>query len=62
MAKVDPQTLQKMIDEMGISPLDAALLKGYAQELGGLVEVIGRLDELDLSQEEPSHLFMNGGR
>jgi len=61
MAKVDPLTLKKMIEEMGVSPLDAASLKGYAQELEGLVEVIGRLDDLDLSQEEPSHLFVNGG-
>jgi hypothetical protein len=62
MAKVDPETLKRMIEELGVSPFDAALLKGYARELEGLVEVIGRLDDLDLTQEEPSHLFGNGGR
>jgi hypothetical protein len=62
MAKVDPQTLKRMIEELGVSPFDAASLKGYAEELEGLMEVIGQLDDLDLSQEEPSHFFVNGGR
>jgi|GEM_PF-4051173 len=47
MAKVDPQTLKKMIEEMGVSPFDAESLKRYAQELEGMVEVIGRLNDLD---------------
>jgi hypothetical protein len=49
------------MDRLGVGQLDEAWLDRFALELQGLVEMGRKLDELDLSTEEPANIFINNG-
>ena len=46
---------------LGAGQLDEAWLDRFAVELQDLVEMGRRLDQLDLSTEEPANVFVNKG-
>ncbi len=57
----DADTLRVAMDRLGVGQLDEAWLDRFAVELQGLVEMGRRLDELDLSAEQPANIFVNKG-
>ncbi len=57
----DGETLRIAMDRLGVGQLDEAWLDRFALELQGLVEMGRKLDELDLSTEEPANIFINNG-
>ena len=57
----DVETLRIAMDRLGVGQLDEAWLDRFALELQGLVEMGRKLDELDLSAEEPANIFINQG-
>ena len=57
----DADTLRIAMDRLGVGQLDEAWLDRFALELQGLVEMGRRLDEMDLSNEEPANVFINKG-
>ena len=57
----DVKTMRIAIDRLGVGQLDEAWLERFAEELRGLVEMGRKLDELDLSSEEPASIFINRG-
>ena len=57
----DVETLRVAMDRLGVGQLDQAWLERFAEELQGLVEMGRKLDELDLSNEEPANVFINRG-
>ena len=63
MAETSPdvETLRIAMDRLGVGQLDEAWLDRFAQELSALVEMGRKLDELDLSSEEPANVFINRG-
>ena len=58
---VDAETLRIAMDRLGVGQLDEAWLDRFAVELQGLVEMGRKLDELDLSSEQPANVFINTG-
>ena len=57
----DADTLRISMDRLGVGQLDEAWLDRFALELQGLVEMGRKLDEMDLSNEEPANVFINKG-
>ena len=57
----DAETLRIAMDRLGVAQLNEAWLDRFAQELHALVEMGRKLDELDLSSEEPASVFINRG-
>ena len=57
----DANALRIAMDRLGVGQLDEAWLDRFAVELQGLVEMGRRLDELDLSAEQPANVFVNKG-
>ena len=57
----DADTLRIAMDRLGVGQLDEAWLDRFALELQGLVEMGRKLDEMDLSNEEPANVFINKG-
>ena len=57
----DAETLRIAMDRLGAGQLDEAWLDRFAVELQDLVEMGRRLDQLDLSNEEPANVFVNKG-
>ncbi len=57
----DVETLRIAMDRLGVGQLDEAWLDRFALELQGLVEMGRKLDELDLSADEPANIFINQG-
>ena len=60
--KPDVETLRRAMAQLGVPSLNDDWLERLASELEGLLKVVGRLDELDLSQVEPARIFMNRDR
>ena len=58
---VNAETLRIAMDRLGVGQLDEAWLDRFAVELQGLVEMGRKLDELDLSSEQPANVFINTG-
>ena len=57
----DAETLRIAMKRLGAGQLNEAWLDRFAQELQGLVDMCRKLDELDLSSEEPANIFINRG-
>jgi hypothetical protein len=57
----DADTLRISMDRLGVGQLDEAWLDRFALELQALVEMGRKLDEMDLSNEEPANVFINKG-
>ena len=57
----DADTLRISMDRLGVGQLDEAWLDRFALELQALVEMGRKLDEMDLSNEEPANVFVNKG-
>ncbi len=57
----DADTLRIAMDRLGVGQLDEAWLDRFALELQALVEMGRKLDEMDLSNEEPANVFINKG-
>ena len=57
----DADTLRISMDRLGVGQLDEAWLDRFALELQALVEMGRKLDEIDLSNEEPANVFINKG-
>ena len=57
----DVETLRIAMDRLGVGQLDEAWLDRFALELQSLVEMGRKLDELDLSADEPANIFINQG-
>ena len=57
----DADTLRISMDRLGVGQLDEAWLDRFAVELQDLVEMGRKLDELDLSSEQPANIFINTG-
>jgi hypothetical protein len=57
----DVETMRIAMDRLGVGQLDDAWLDRLAIELSALIEMGRRLDDLDLSNEEPANIFINRG-
>ena len=57
----DVETLRIAMDRLGMGHLNEAWLERLSKELSALVEMGRKLDELDLSDEEPANIFINRG-
>jgi hypothetical protein len=57
----DADTLRIAMDRLGVGQLDEAWLDRFAVELQALVEMGRKLDELELSSEQPANIFTNRG-
>ena len=57
----DADTLRISMDRLGVGQLDEVWLDRFALELQALVEMGRKLDEMDLSNEEPANVFINKG-
>ena len=57
----DADTLRIAMDRLGVGQLDEAWLDRFAAELQGLVEMGRKLDEMDLTTEQPANIFVNRG-
>ena len=57
----DVETLRIAMDRLGVDHLNEAWLERLSKELSALVEMSRKLDELDLSNEEPASIFINRG-
>lgn len=57
--KPDMDILCRAMAQLWDLPINDERLKKLALELEGLLKVVSRLDELDLSQAEPARLFRN---
>ena len=57
----DVETLRIAMDRLGVGQFDEAWLERFARELSALVEMGRKLDELDLSSEDPASIFINRG-
>lgn len=57
----DADALRIAMDRLGVGQIDEAWLDRFAEELQGLVEMGRKLDELDLSTEQPANIFINRG-
>lgn len=53
----DIATLRVAMERLGAGTFDDAWLARFANELNMLVAMSRKLDELDLSGEEPCHIF-----
>jgi hypothetical protein len=55
----DFETLRMAMDRLGVDHLNDAWLERLSTELSALVEMGRKLDEMDLSDEEPASIFIN---
>ncbi len=54
----DIHDLRIAMHRLGIGEFDDAWLARFANELDALLAMGSKLDELDLTQEEPSHIYL----
>ena len=57
----DADTLRIAMARLGVGQLAEAWLDRFAAELQGLVEMGRKLDEMDLTTEQPANIFVNRG-
>ena len=54
----DVHNLRIAMQRLGIGDFDDAWLARFADELDALLAMGSKLDELDLTQEEPSNIYL----
>ena len=55
----DVESLRMAMDRLGVGQLNEAWLARFVNELAALVEMGRKLDEMELSDEEPASIFIN---
>ncbi len=56
-SKPDLETLRRAIEQLGFTPVEETWLDRVAFQLGGFLDSLRPLDDLDLSKEEPATVF-----
>ena len=57
----DSETLRIAMARLGVAHLNEAWLDRFSKELSELVDMGRKLDEMDLSAEQPANVFINRG-